>query len=233
MKFIYCLVSILLSISFGVYSQSFFLSNVDGSAINNGDTILLTGTTSDNEIRGYIVLMNNASSTKTVKLKKTELSVVPGTANAFAWDGDEYPPFTMFSMGNAIAPLATDSSFTSFFLPQLIPGISFIQYTFFDQDNPADSGWVVIEYQVMQVSAIAGINIPSINIFPNPANGIVTIILSETGIKEIPVRVYNSVGETVYADFVHQGKISFDVADFPDGYYMIEADHVRLKLLKQ
>lgn len=233
MKLLYWFIPILLTISFNVQSQSFSMSDTNGIIINNGDTLFVSGSVTDQTLMANIRIVNNSSSAKTVKVRKTELSVVPGSANAFSWALLQYAPSVVVSQGNEIGSTVTDSSFVSFHFPNELTGISFIQYTFFDANNPVDSVWAVVEYNVLQVSGIAGINSSVISAFPNPINGVTTILSSTADVAMIPFYIRNSFGVVVYTAMLEKGKSSFDASGFPAGYYTIEAGNMRLKLMKQ
>jgi len=224
-------VIILLLFFFHAHSQSFSLSFPDGTSVGNGDTIVVVGIETDLELTACVRITNNSSSPKTVTVKKLGLSIVTGSASAFAFGQNEYAPGVTVAPGNHIAA-ATEDSLLAYYFPQALSGVSFIQYTFFDEDNPADSAWVIVEYQVNKISGIAGTNSSSIVAFPNPVYSTVNISLPESGAGTIQVHIFNSNGIIVYAAFLRHQQ-SIDVSELPSGYYTIEAGGVRWKLIKQ
>lgn len=200
--------------------------------ISNGDTIVVVGTEVNQELTARIHVTNNASSTKTVTVKKAGLSIVPGSANAFAFGQIEYSPGTQVSIGIDIAAASKDS-FASFYFPSGFSGTSFIKYTFFDDDNPADSAWAIVEYNAQEISGVSATDASPLAVFPNPVHSIISISLPESADAAVHVRIFNSTGTIVYADFPKHDPLSIDVSGFPPGYYTIEAGGVTWKMIKQ
>ena len=232
MKVLYSSTAILLFVFFHAHSQSFSLSFPDGMSIGNGDTIVVVGTETDFELTARVRITNNSSSTKTVTVKKLGLSIVAGSISAFAFGQYEYAPGVTVAPGNHIAA-ATEDSLLAYYFPEGFTGVSFIQYTFFDEVNPADSAWVVLEYQANEISGMAGTNSFPVVAFPNPVHSTVNISLPQSGNGTVDVRICNAMGRIVYAAFLMKDQQSIDVSAFPSGYYTIEAGGVKWKVIKQ
>jgi len=158
-------------ISFG---QGLSLFNLDSSPIPNGSIIYFLGdTTSGIAITSHVWVKNNGVTTKQVKVRKIETSLIPGSVNSFCW-GACYGSGTYLSpVARTITAGAIDSSgFSGDYFPNGHLGISLITYKFFNVNDTTDSVTVIVSYNATAVgiSNVSENKIIFSNAYPNPAN---------------------------------------------------------------
>lgn len=201
------------------YSQSLSLSNENGSVANDS-YVNVTGLPTDDEIVVEVNIKNNTADSIPVMLKKVEISMVPGTASLFCW-GLCFSP-TVFVSPEPIwihAGETNENDFSGHYLPSDMSGMSVIRYVFFDERNPADSVCFNANFQAYPL----GMNDPnvkaSVNAYPNPASGKVTVDLTGINTSTGKVVLRNILGETVNEFAVASGKVTFDVSELNAGIY--------------
>lgn len=160
----------------------------------------ITGDTSDVYLQGNVHIKNISASAKSIDVKVTEISIIPGTENNFCFGPACYPPGVYESIDPAVIFAgATDSSFLADYTPHGNAGVSQLKYKFWDRNNPVDSISIFINFDVQ----IVGVNkiptkITQFNLSPNPANGmfVLSYSLNETVNSKAIIR--NMLGSIVY-----------------------------------
>lgn len=152
--------NILLALLMSVMGTSVLMSQTlglswDGQDIPHGDTVYVYGeVVEDNmfyEILSYALVHNTGDRDMDVMAKRNEIDIVPGTVNELCW-GACFPPDVSVSPYPITIPAGgvTDpTAFNGHYKPQAQAGTSIIEYTFFDQDNPADSVSMTVFYVVV------------------------------------------------------------------------------------
>lgn len=150
-------------------SQSLSLSWVNGP-ISNGDTIKIIGDTSVTAT-AYVNCKND-SILISVKVRKKELSIIPGSQNYFCWASCYTPSVFVSPTAIDIPHDSVNHNFSGDYKAQGNMGKSYILYTFFDVNDVNDSISVVVLYDCT-LSAIGESGFEKIdfsNAYPNPAN---------------------------------------------------------------
>ncbi len=208
------LATLLISVHSG-YSQS--LEAIDPQGI-------VEGTTDDALLQESFDIRNNSDETVNVKVRRVETSVVEGSLNYFCWYQCYTPATDVSPTSIAIAPGESISNFYADYQPMGYSGSSFIEYCFFDENNPEDEICVSIEYRVDQVTAINEADLVTVgNPQPNPAVDITQIpyVLKENN-RGAALVVYNIVGSEIKRQAVTgtSGNITLDVSDLQSGVYI-------------
>lgn len=151
--------NILLALLMSVMGTSVLMSQTlglswDGQDIPHGDTVYVYGeVVEDNmfyEILSYALVHNTGDRDMDVMAKRNEIEIVPGTINELCW-GACFPPDVSVSPYPITIPaggVSDPTAFNGHYKPQAQAGTSIIEYTFFDQDNPADSVSMTVFYVV-------------------------------------------------------------------------------------
>ena len=85
-------------------------------------------------------------------------------------------------------------------------------------------------------SSITENQIGSIDIIPNPNNGVFNIAIASTGVKDFPLEIYNQIGKLVYKKDItinsNKQVIAIDLSNLADGVYFISASNKTRKFIK-
>ena len=116
-----------------------------------------------------LLVINNSGLTIDVKVRRTVLSVVPGSVNFFCWDLC-YAPGTSVS-GGTVSIAAGDTAFLFYadYNPSGNSGTSYIKYKFYNNVDSTEFASATIKY----TSGTVGIEDEEMgvtNVYPNPAS---------------------------------------------------------------
>ena len=208
-----CLV--LLSLNM-IHAQSF--------VINSPNPTIVVGSADADELATGIDIMNISLEQKVVKVRRTVLISIDSTSNYFCFGPSCYTAIVSVSSnprtinGNS----TVDTTFSSHFKPNGQSGVSEIQYTFFDVNDPQDSVNVVVRYEIAPVGISKISTIASLNAFPNPADDKVTLSFTRSSLNEnATIELYNMLGAKVYSQKVDgmDGTISISTENLKAGLY--------------
>jgi len=211
-----------LFLAFGIVkSQSLQLFN--GEVDVTSDTVNITVDPNTDPSALHLGVKNTSANAIDVKVKKIEETIVAGTNISLCWGINCYSP-TQFVTPTAanIASGATDESFHGDYFHSGNSGTTIVMYVFFDDANPADSSYVVVEYKLDAVSVVSLEMGQFSKPYPNPANEIVTFSYSANlGTK---LYIYNMLGKTVgYFELAEiSGKLSIPTFNLSQGLYFYE-----------
>lgn len=197
------------------YSQS--LEAIDPQEV-------VEGTVEDELLQETFDVRNNSEQTIFVKVRRVETSTIEGTLNYFCWFQCYSPSTDVSPTSIAIAPGESVSNFYADYQPQGNAGSSYVNYCFFDENNPTDETCVTIEYRVGEITAVNEADLVTVgNPQPNPAVDITQIpyVLKESN-KGAALVVYNIVGSEIKRQAISgtSGNITLDVSDLQAGVYI-------------
>lgn len=207
----------------GAQAQFLSLTDPAGTPVANGDTLIVYGTTNDFILYSTVGVHNASSVSMDVHVFRTELYMVPTTVSYFMFGLLMYPPFVSQSVDPAVIPAGTtDFSFQSGYETNNLPGISYVKYRFYDSNNPADSAWLVIEYNVAQgVGLIEGQTVAPARILPNPGSGRFAIQRGNRFQNDLTIEVLSPQAKLIrtiqFAEGMHTPEV--DLSGYPKGVY--------------
>jgi len=202
-------------------AQNLSLST-DGGALTPDETIYIWGDSGQySTIYCYLHVTNNSASNMDVMVKKTEISILPGSENSFCW-GSCYIP-TVFVSPTPITIIAgqTDlSSFSGDYMPKGFAGLSTIRYTFFSKTNVNDS----VAVNVVFGSGTASINSfeteSAVSAYPNPATSFVNFTYQSNASSNGELVILSAAGTEVYRTAISPNTpLNVDVRNFNAGLY--------------
>jgi len=207
-------------------AQSFTLSNLDGP-VPNGSSINVWGdTTTGLAMKSHIFITNNAGVYKSVKITKTNVSLISHlTENSFCW-GTCYGPTTFTSpVARNIAAGYTDTDgFEGDYYANGFLGTSTVKYLFFDTLNVNDTVCFYVNYMGIGL----GLNDAAINntefsnAYPNPANTSTTFNYKiQSGAVNTTLIIRNLIGSVVKEARIddQQGKLVISTQELKAGIY--------------
>ncbi len=210
-------------ISFWLNAQvSYQLFDLQGVEITN-DTITVNGSTSDYQVYFYAHVKNNTSSSKTTICKKTVLSTDSTTTNTFCFGSNCYSGTT--SNPITIGAGVTDTTFHGYVYPSGTEGITSVLYTFYNNQNMADSINVLVNYNLQNSSLIStnnNINTTIGNPYPLPANAYVKFNYSLKQGDIASIIFYDILGTEVSRHFLssNSNQIKINTAEFKTGVFI-------------
>ncbi|PLW94126.1 MAG: hypothetical protein C0592_03810 [Marinilabiliales bacterium] len=205
-------------------AQNLSLSDLSG-ALNNGDYVYVYGDSGMYTLmQSHFEVHNNGSSSIDVRVKKTQISIVPGSMNTFCW-GACYDS-SVYISGDIIAIAAGGTNqhdFSGDYFPKGHLGASTIMYTFYDNSNPNDSVCVNVVYTATAVGIEE--NSPMVefsNAYPNPASSMVHFNYTlNHGSYDAAIIVSDLLGGEAIRQTVpvNGSQISLDVSALTSGVY--------------
>jgi hypothetical protein len=108
-------------------------------------------------------------------------------------------------------------AFSGYYDPAETPGITTVEYCFYDEINPSDNTCIIITYEISSASALNEINIIS-NFYPNPVDE--TLYIDYYLNKPASLVILDILGNEVKViKLLERGKQKLDLADFAKGIY--------------
>ena len=205
---------VLLSLNF-VHAQSI--------VVNSPNPTIVVGSADANELETGIEIMNISLEQKEIKVRRTVLTSIENTTNFFCWTACYTPVVSLSPNGLTVnGDSTTNNSFTSHFRPNLQIGVSEIQYTFFDVNNPLDSANVVVRFEINPVGISKIPSITALKAFPNPADDKVTLSYTRSSLNgKGNIELYNMLGSKVFSQQVEDmdGTIIISTENLKAGLY--------------
>lgn len=213
-----------------------------GNAIAQAQSSLIIKDKEGNEVTGTTVnvlfspdagyasfkldVVNNAATAKNIKVKKVEMSMLPGVDGLTICWLQCYPPF-VFESPDAITidPGGVCTSFEGDITYAVgTKGTSTAKFVFFDVDNTNDSSYVIVNYNLGTVGIAENIfKVAKVsNAYPNPASSMVNFDYQlPVSASDAQIKISNLLGTTVSViDLTkNEGKASLNVSNLKDGVY--------------
>jgi hypothetical protein len=219
--------SLSVRIRYNTFNPSLSLSD-EGGAISHDTIIELIATPDTMSMKAHILMSNISTDTIWLLVKKEVIEQLADTYNTFCWIDLCYPPDVILSpVPMPVAPGATttETDFYTEYIPNGQAGNTFIRYTLYNRDYPADSISVVFKFNTGNVG-IADLPQLSSNWiskpYPNPASSSVSFDLDlPTVAGDAAIVIRNLLGAEVLSVAVNNrtGKMSLPVAQLSEGLY--------------
>lgn len=211
-----------------LFSQSLTLFQ-NGSDVTNKE-VSVEGNASVDEMNVYLKINNTSNEQVQVKVRKIEISVIPGSQNSFCFGVCYAPtvfesiiPYTISAGGST-----KDSVFSVIYCPCGNAGQSVIKYEVFDIYNTENNKIsVTVNFTGSSPSGIdkSFTAKETFIIYPNPCNlDQVTIRFNESGLVHFnKIILTNITGIVLYtsSNTYHSGNFLVDVRDYPNGIYFL------------
>ncbi|HVA98395.1 MAG TPA: T9SS type A sorting domain-containing protein [Bacteroidia bacterium] len=215
-------VSLLASLSEG---QNLKIINPVNSSVVNGMTLNYWGDPS-HQMEIYLNVQNISSGDITVKCKRDTISTVSGSSNLFCWVQCYGPGTDQSPTGQLIKADSVYTLFRGYYNPNGV-GVTTIRYVYFDQSNPNDSSWVIVNYNVTPtgVQNLGNVGQNSLSsAYPNPASDIAALNYSlASNTTSAKIDFYNMLGQKVNElpiDVINRsGTVKIDVSGMNTGIY--------------
>jgi hypothetical protein len=177
-------------------------------------------------------IKNISGTTKTVKCKRTIISMSQGNTNYFCFAGTCYSPPTRVSGSSAImAPDSTNSSFIGYLSDSASTCDDTVSYCFFNVNDTLDETCftVVYHFRPTGISQVLPANTTMLSVYPNPVDFEATFQYSlPKDINSATVTVMNMLGNKVgeYELDISKNKAVISTADLSNGiyFYSLEVD---------
>ncbi len=212
--------------AFYLNGQSFTLS-YEGEVL--GDTIIvLPADETAAEIVFDPVVNNNTNNGANVKVLRNEIFMLEGTSSYYKWGvSSPYNDTTNLSPHYRFVPAGGSSppgQFTGYYQIKGAVGVSLIEYTFFNKDNPDENVKIVVKFDSSPTAIDENIfkNIWISEIYPNPATNSVNIDYDlPVEVDEANVKIVNILGSVVKERQIdsRNSNLKIDISDLNGGIY--------------
>ena len=195
-------------------------------AFKNGDTIELMVSEYGKGMENILVAPKNIGlNTISVNAKQTVLNRIDGNLYSFCWGSCYEDNFETTMTGDPdLAVSIEGNSFSDeiciFDFTANNPGITYVRYTFFDQDNINDSACIILKYNDEHVGISNVVpNSVQMNVFPNPCSGSARISWESEGMTDMRIKVCNILGVCVFEQDITGNSLNLHVSDWTNGIY--------------
>lgn len=214
-------------------AQNIELRNYNGTTLINGTTITVIDTVENDILQDVEVKIDATSiyaSSTDIKVKKYELtSTAPLSENALCWG--VCTPGVVWGVKptetTGLIPMTFKQliTFSGHVYPKLNGGTSSIKYVWFDVNNPTDTAFVIVNYEVRNPNAVGIEEVKketSIKVFPNPANDYVNVAITSNE-ENKKIAIIDLLGKVVYSNNVVNDKVNLRVntSNFLPGVYFV------------
>ncbi len=191
----------------------------EGETLENNAEVTKQGTVA-NEIIVEMDVTNNSSSAMDVLLQRYELDMVAGSQSAICWGGLCYPPNVSLSPSATTigAGQTVIAECQLHYYPNGNPGVSTISYTLFDGANVNDSVSVIVHYDGLLTSIEVNYGMNA-QVYPNPADDVVTIQLENEVAAGTTVEIINNMGAVVAEMEMTGTEARISTASLAEGMY--------------
>ena len=212
-----------------IIESSTSTTNVDGQ------TFTVSGNLSSSEFTDYFYVINEGTSSVELKVRRTEVDVMPGTDNATCWkvcpseipSGSQVVLVSQFS--ETIAPGDTNSTFSAHHYLNGIDGCSLYKYEWVDAATLSTVyGTIHIKFDHSSTGCAADLSVSAkelvkMKVYPNPTFGETTIeIVGYTG--ELTYEVSNLLGQRNLVGNTYlqnEGKVKLSTSSLKEGVYFV------------
>lgn len=221
----------LLALALTGSAQFAALTDASGAQVN-GQTIVHWSDQNSPHQSVPVLLQVNGGASRTVSVRRYELSVLPGTQNYFCWgvcygpqDAGALPVWTAMPQHVVDCdPGVTVNNFQAYYSPQGALGSSVFRYVWFDTAAPADTVWCDIDFRTINNVGLEEVD-PSatLGVFPNPSRGLDVQFAFELRHVDqaLELAVFNALGSRVRTITVRPGQVSarLGTAELAEGLY--------------
>lgn len=217
------------------HAQNLVIHDIDGNDVTNTSVNIDVHPSVVEESHEYTVA-NESNMSIAVNARRYENNCTAGSGERFCWTlclieeecGSEFDRGMPFAETVAANTVSTTKLLTDFY-PSLnsdddgLEGTASYTYVLYDNNNPNDSSYVTLVYNIDYTVGINDINEIAIsNIYPNPAQSRIQFSLN-TNLALAQFEIYSMVGQKVkQVNIEHaQGQISIDISDLVPGIYFL------------
>lgn len=216
-------------------AQNFIIKDIDGNVVTNSEIEVRVHPSVETESLSFQIT-NVSNLGISINSVRYENNCSVGSGEFYCWSiclgakecGSEYVremPFAQYVNPNSVSPVPLLTDFQPSFNSEEdgMEGTASYTYVLFDDNNPADSVYVTLNYTVTYTVGVNEINENAIsNIYPNPAQSHIQFNLN-TNIALAQFEIFSLVGQRVKQVNIEnaQGKISIDIDELVPGVYFL------------
>ena len=183
-----------------------------------------------------IVVKNTTGAAINTKVKRIELTSLPGTFNYFCFGGVCYNK--MAADSNYIFPSPSDpeiidyisvaggatSTVNTYLEPNAAVGTTKFRYVVYDGANPSDSAYVDIEFDITPASSVDERTNLNVSLFPNPCDdrAILTLDGDFSG-NDLEVNLVDILGKKhlSFTNVISPNRMTINTSNLAEGVYFV------------
>jgi hypothetical protein len=188
------------------------------------DTINVTGLSSDSDLKLELWVVNSGIDSLTLFCKKTEVDVLSGTENMACWKicpaselaGENPISFVNTNgtlLSELLAPLDTNKSFTSHYIPNGFVGLSMLKYEWYDAaDTTTSLASINIVFETTTVGIEQNDKLNNIvEIFTDVINGKIILEFNDINPNSIyTFQIFNLLGKREFISELNSNTTNFN-----------------------
>lgn len=217
-------------VSGGSGEYTFYWKNMAGDIISNEQNSILYPTLTDS-YTAYVADGTDTMPSNPIEVTVYELPLVDVGADIVICGGDNHT----FDAGNEGAAFLWSNGATTQTIALDSTGLGYGVHTFWvsvtNQNNCVATDTVKIEF--LDCTIIDEQTQATLNVYPNPGNGLFDLVVNNAGNRQIKIRVYNQAGNEILVQSVqatsNQLRYKLDLTHQPKGVYnLIIESNIRI-----
>jgi hypothetical protein len=172
----------------------------------------------DLTVKAYVVNISNSAIR--VKMRSEVIDSADGSQNYFCLNLCYAPGTTVSPDFEQIEPGDTLKTFKGYYRPNGALDAAAIRYTFYNINNLTDSIQLIGHF-VPSPASIKPLVESKLQLFPNPADGVLQVNFDLKSYAGSSIIIYNSLGQKIYSEEItnNTGSIKINTANFKEGIY--------------
>lgn len=140
-------------------------------------------------------------------------------------------PIGVTSGNFTLGLVSSDNYVIGHFYPNNVPGSGYMRIKVYEVFNP--DNYIILTYFGVagQVTSVENLQPTDLNIFPNPANDKVNLVLPNDKGYHLQARLFSMTGQLIKTFGIDQSLNVLDVSDIPSGVYLLHMGSTKKKII--
>lgn len=220
--FIIVSTALLLSTNYSLSQSSYNFLN-ENSEVITGETITITGETTDSRITFNYKVSNTTDEDIVSRIEKEYIDIIDGAYTTFCFPGGMcLAPGTFLSPTFTLEANETSSTNEIEYFVEGLAGTSIVRHKIFNNNNAEDYAYFDIKYVIEGDNTVKPVESKEISIFPNPAVDNFKVLINSKEFSR--VKIYNVLGKNVKELNINKNMemLNVNCSSWDSGLYFIQ-----------
>lgn len=142
-------------------------------------------------------------------------------------------PIGVTSGNFTLGLVSSDNYVIGHFYPNNVPGSGLMRIKIYEVFNP--DNFIILTYFGVagQITSVEDLHPADLNIFPNPANDKINLVLPNDKGYRLKASLFSITGQQIKTFAIDQSLNILDVSDLPEGVYLLQMGNTKKKVVIQ